>query len=145
MRIKKKHIITIVLLLCVVFLARISLIHYASYKQERARWNALSDEVADLVKDFNGSPSVIIKDLKKSWLISIAPEAKIPSASIVKIPIMAACFYATKEGKIKLDQKIPLKRSDKTGGSGILKNKRSGTTFTVTQLIDLMITIKLLR
>ena len=141
MRIKKKHIITIALLLCVVFLARIGLIHYASYKQERARWNTLSDEVADLVKDFNGSPSVIIKDLKKSWLISIAPEVKIPSASIVKMPIMATCFYAAKEGKIKLDQKISLKQSDKTGGSGILKNKRSGTTFTVTQLIDLMITI----
>ncbi len=142
MRIIKKHpILTVFLLVCVLFLARIGLTYYASYKEEKARWNTLSENVTALTEDFSGNPSVVIKNLKRSWLIVIDPEARIPSASIVKIPIMAACFYAAKEDKIKLGEKITLKQADKTGGSGILKNKRSGTTLTVTQLIDLMITI----
>jgi beta-lactamase class A len=52
---------------------------------------------------------------------------------------MAVCFLAAEEGKIKLDRKVALKSSDKFSGSGILKDTRIGTTFTVEELIGLMI------
>ncbi len=141
MRIKKQYILIAVLLLCLAFLARPVLTYYDAYKKGRARWGALTNNITDQISTFNGKPSILIKDLKRSWLITVNPKTRIPSASIVKIPIMAACFYAVKEGKIALDDKVILKQKDKTGGSGILKNKRAGTTLTVERLIELMIVI----
>jgi beta-lactamase class A len=141
MRIKKQHILTAALLLCLIFFAHLFYAYYTGYKKDRARWEALTENVNSLAADFNGTPSVLIKDLKRSWIIAINPKTRIPSASIVKIPIMAGCLYAMKEGRLKLDNKITLKQRDKTGGSGILKNKPAGTTLTVKQLIELMITI----
>ncbi len=141
MQIRKRHISIAALLLCLVFLTHLGITRYVSYKKDSTRWHILSNTINTLVKDFNGKPSVIIKDLKRSWLISINEKAEIASASVVKIPIMAGCFYAAEEGKISLDKKITLKQRDKIGGSGILRNKKSGKTFTIKELIDLMITI----
>lgn len=141
MRIKKQHILIAALLLCLVFLSHLVFTYYTSYQRDRARWDVLSEKVTSLTDNFSGTPSVVIKDLKRSWLISINPEIKIPSASMVKIPIMAGCFYAEEQGKFKASDKIALKQKDKTGGSGILKNKSSGAMLTVSELIELMITI----
>lgn len=141
MQIKRQHISTAVLLLCLIFFTHLFFTHYISYKKDKVRWEALSEDVNILAGDFNGEASVVIKDLKRSWLITIDPKTRIPSASIVKIPIMAGSFYAAGEGKLKLDDKITLKQRDRTGGSGVLKNKPSGTTLTIRQLIKLMITI----
>jgi len=52
---------------------------------------------------------------------------------------MAACFLAGQEGKLKLDRNIALKVSDKLTGSGMLRNTQAGATFTVEELIGLMI------
>ena len=52
---------------------------------------------------------------------------------------MAGCFFASEEGRIKLDRNIALKSADKLTGSGILKEVRPGVTFTVEELIGLMI------
>ncbi len=68
-------------------------------------------------------------------------QEKIPAASLIKLPIMAVCFKAAKDGKIKLSGKIILKQRYKTGGSGILKNMPAGRRFTIEKLINLMITI----
>jgi len=141
MRIKRLHILIAILLLCLVFFSRLLNTHYINYQKDKARWSALADDITGLVSEFNGRPSILIKDLKRSWSITVNPKIRIPSASIVKIPIMAVCFYGAKEGKIGLDDKIILKQRDKTGGSGILKKKPAGTTFTIEQLIELMITI----
>ena len=61
------------------------------------------------------------------------------SASLGKIPLMAACFLAADQGRIKLDRNIPLKASDKLTGSGVLKDMPAGTPFSVRRLIGLMI------
>ncbi len=134
-------LLTTALLLCLVFFAYLFFAHYTGYKKDRARWEALAGKVSNMAGDFNGEPSVLIRDLKRPWLIVVNPKASVPSASIVKIPIMAGCFYAIKEGRLKLDDKITLKQRDKTGGSGILKNKPAGTTLTIERLIELMITV----
>ncbi|MDP2830873.1 MAG: serine hydrolase, partial [Candidatus Omnitrophota bacterium] len=71
--------------------------------------------------------------------ISYNKDRLFPSASLAKVPIMAACFLAAKEGRIKLDRQVVLRNSDKFSGSGILKDIRPGVTFTVEELIGLMV------
>ena len=91
------------------------------------------------IKGFKGQAGILIKDLRSNWEISYDKDRLFPSASLAKVPIMCACFLASEEGKIKLDQQVVLKSSDKLAGSGILKDVQPGAIFTVEELIGLMV------
>lgn len=111
----------------------------AILEQRKAAWQVLRQKLAYEIKRFKGEAGIVIKDLRFNWEISYNKDRLFPSASLAKIPIMAACFLASEEGKIKLDRQVILKSSDKFPGSGILKDIRPGVTFTVEELIGLMV------
>ncbi|MBU3959190.1 MAG: class A beta-lactamase-related serine hydrolase [Candidatus Omnitrophica bacterium] len=129
-----------ILFLCLI-LALSILIYFSSWeaKKQRSSWSALEAEIKRELNGFNGQAGIIVKDLKRGREILINQDELFPSASLVKIPIMAACFYAAQEGKIKLDETVQLKPSHKSSGSGILKNMPVGARFTIERLIEIMI------
>jgi len=81
----------------------------------------------------------VIKDLKTGWELFYEKIKLFPSASLAKIPIMAACFIAAEEGRLKIDRQVALKYTDKLTGSGVLRDMSVGTAFNVERLIGLMI------
>lgn len=105
-----------------------------------ASWSKLKDQVRRAIKGYKGRAAVVIVDLDTKWRIEHDKDELIPSASIVKIPVMMAVFLASEEGKIKLDDTIELKQSDKAPGSGILKNAPAGSSYKVEDLVRFMIT-----
>jgi beta-lactamase class A len=107
--------------------------------KKKAAWASLKKILGKQVADFKGEAGVIIEDLSQGWEISLNKDKLFPAASLVKIPIMAACFYAQAEGKISLKDKLVLKTSAKAPGSGVLKNMPAGSSITVDRLIELMI------
>jgi beta-lactamase class A len=109
------------------------------FQQRKAAWGVLRQKLTNEIKQFRGQVGIVIKDLRFNWEISYNKDKLFPSASLVKIPIMSACFLACKEGRIKLDRPVVLRSSDKFPGSGILKDIRAGATFTVEELIGLMV------
>ncbi|MFY9402516.1 MAG: serine hydrolase [Candidatus Omnitrophota bacterium] len=146
---KKRILVNIFL---AVFLPVISILSYQKvldYKKEsefkvllekrRAALEELKLKLKDEVNKFKGESGVIIKDLESGWEFSWQKDKLFASASLVKLPIMAATFYAVEEGKTGLEQNIALKNSDKLTGSGTLKNIPAGTLFTLERLIGLMI------
>ncbi len=64
-----------------------------------------------------------------------------PAASLVKLPILAAAFYAVKEKKISLEKLVTIRRKDIAGGSGKLKSLSLPRKFTFAQLLELMISL----
>lgn len=108
--------------------------------KKKAAWLDLKKLLAREAADFKGEAAMVVKDLKLGWEISLNKDKLFPAASLVKIPIMAACFYAQAEGKLSLRDKLALKASAKTPGSGILKNMPAGSSLSVERLIELMIT-----
>ncbi len=108
--------------------------------EERGRWQTFAAICVAEAKDFSARPSVVIKDLSRDWKIRVDDNTLVPSASLAKIPIMASCFYAMKEGRLNPNAITTLKNSDKTGGSGILKNRPAGSRLSIEELIDMMIT-----
>jgi beta-lactamase class A len=114
---------------------------YTDYKKERARWHILEQDIASCSEGFKGTAYVVIKDYNRNWRIDIASDVQVPAASIIKVPIMAAVFSAENQGVLSLSDKIKLRQKDKTGGSGILKNQRSGKEYSIKELIELMSTI----
>jgi len=111
----------------------------AILEERKAAWQVLKQELAYEVKRFKGQAGIMIKDLRFDWEISYDKDRLFPSASLVKLPIMAACFLASEEGRIDLGRRVVLKSSDKFPGSGTLKGMRPGAAFTVEELIGFMI------
>jgi beta-lactamase class A len=104
------------------------------------KWAELERNIQRSLRDFQGQLGFVIKDLNSGRSMVRNPDRRFPSASMVKIPIMAACFKAVEEGRISLQEAIKLKKTDKVRGSGVLRASPTGTSVTVEKLIDLMIT-----
>jgi len=110
-----------------------------SWLEKRIAWADLQKALSEKIVNFEGEAGVVIKDLDRDWQFSWNEGRLIPSASLVKIPIMAACFYAAEEKEIGLQDRIKLKSSHKVSGSGVLKSKPSGSVYTIEELIEFMV------
>ncbi|MDI6758392.1 MAG: class A beta-lactamase-related serine hydrolase [Candidatus Omnitrophota bacterium] len=109
------------------------------YETRKAAWQELQQRLKVEISQFKGEAGIVIKDLETGWEFSYEKTKLFPSASLAKIPLMATCFWAAGQGRIKLDRNIALKSSDKLTGSGVLKDMPADTTFSVERLIGLMI------
>jgi beta-lactamase class A len=109
-------------------------------EKRKAVWGNLKSALQNRIKSFGNQPSIVIKDLDIGWEIDFNKDKLVPSASLVKIPIMLSCFYAVEEKRINLKDAIYLKASEKAEGSKVLGDKPVGSVFTVEELIKPMIT-----
>jgi beta-lactamase class A len=105
-----------------------------------AKWAQLEKDILRMLRDFQGQLGFVIKDLRSGRSIVHSEDKRFPSASMVKVPIMAACYKAAEEGRISLADVVTLKRTDKVQGSGTLRGAATGTPVTVEKLLELMIT-----
>jgi len=109
------------------------------YEARKIAWQELQQRIKHELGQFKGEAGIVVKDLETGWELSYEKAKLFPSASLPKIPLMAVCFLAADQGRIKLDRNIALKSSDKLTGSGVLKDMPAGTVFSVERLIGLMI------
>lgn len=109
-------------------------------EKRKAAWATLEDKLKSRIASFNGTVGLVIKDLDTGWEIDLNQGRLMPAASLVKIPIMLAYFYAAKEGKVNLQNTVYLRSSDKVAGSKVLGNMPTGSRFTVEGLFGPMIT-----
>ena len=108
--------------------------------KRKAAWAQLKRSIETEMGGCSAEVSMVIKDLDMKWEINCNKDGKIPAASLVKIPIMMAYQYAAKDRKIDLAEKVELKSSQKTDGSGVLKTFKAGSVFSIDDIIYLMIT-----
>ncbi|MCM8794295.1 MAG: class A beta-lactamase-related serine hydrolase [Candidatus Omnitrophica bacterium] len=109
-------------------------------RQRRQAWEDLRRQAWGEIRRFQGEAGVVIEDLDTGWVMGHQHDRVFASASLVKVPLMVACYQAAREGRIRLSDTITLRGSDKVSGSGSLKAKPSGSRFTVEELIGRMIT-----
>src|SRR5436305_3240340 len=63
-----------------------------------------------------------------------------PTASLIKLPVMVEAYWQAHEGKVALTKTLTLAKGDKVGGSGILTQHFSdGATFPLRDAVRLMI------
>jgi len=85
--------------------------------------------------------SYIIQNKEGKVLANKNPGRQIPSASIIKIPLLVYLMEEVEEGKLTLKETYKLKKSDKVGGSGELQFKPVGYHLTYEYLASEMIRI----
>ncbi len=109
------------------------------YSLRQERWEINSRQILQRLSSFHGEVGLVVKDLKTGWTFLHNDEVLFPAASLIKIPIMVACFKAFQEGLLDLNEKYVLERKDRVSGSGILRRMRNGRTFNYEELIDYMV------
>ena len=105
-----------------------------------AEWQAMVESLDKISRSYRGRVGIYIRDLEtgKTWAYNA--EKLFPSASLIKVPIMAAVFEKIKLGEFTLDTQIKLTRPSRVGGSGSLKWVREGTSLSVMEIVYKMIT-----
>ncbi len=80
----------------------------------------------------------IIKNLGTGETAAYNPDQKIPSASLIKLPIMAETIRQVKEGKLRLQERLGVKAEDKVAFS-ILTMLETDNQYSLQDLLTLMI------
>jgi beta-lactamase class A len=100
----------------------------------------LESRITPLVKDHKGKVAVAVKNLKTGESFYLSADDAMPTASLIKLPVMVEAYWQASEEKVKLDTKVTLKKDDKVPGSGILTNHFSeGASFSLKDSVRLMI------
>src|SRR5438132_1593320 len=84
------------------------------------RTKTLEDRLAPLVKAHNGKVAIAVKHLGTGEAWTLNGDEPMPTASLIKFPLMIEVYQQVLEGKIKLSDLVTLRDADKVPGSGIL-------------------------
>ncbi len=103
-------------------------------------WLQMEAAISDAVQTYDGDVGVYIKNLKTGYVFERNADRQFITASLIKIPIMAAAFQSIKEGKLSLDSQIILRKRHIRYGSGRMKWSRVGQRFRVSDIMYQMIT-----
>lgn len=99
----------------------------------------LENSLKAVLKGTRGNYSIGYKSLTGPQEVILNP-GQMPSASVIKLFIMAAAFNQAALEQLNLDDKLVIGDLDKVGGTGSLSGRPSGTSLTIRHLIELMIT-----
>src|SRR5262245_23355764 len=78
----------------------------------------LADVLKPLIDRHEGEVAVAIKSLKTGESFELNGDKPMPTASLIKFPVMIATYEQIQAGKVSLDQMIELKKEDMVPGSG---------------------------
>src|SRR5438105_13778118 len=99
---------------------------------------SLSERLMPLIKAHEGDVAVAVKHLKTGESFTHKADEPMPTASLIKLPIMVEAYRQASEDKVDLAAVVTFKEEDKTPGSGILSTQfSSGATFTLRDAVRL--------
>lgn len=99
----------------------------------------LGARLTPLAKAHRGTVAIGVKEFKSGQTWFFNPDEVMPTASLIKLPVLIEAYLQAGEGKFKLSDTITLKDTDKVPGSGLLTYHFSaGTTFPLRDALHLM-------
>ena len=99
----------------------------------------LAARVLPLIKAHKGKVTVAIKHLGTGETFLHDEDDEMPTASLIKFPIMLEVYMQVSEGKVKLSDMLTLRKADMVPGSGILTYHFSdGASFSLRDATRLM-------
>ncbi len=103
------------------------------------KWVRMVDSITGRLSQFDGDVGIYIKDLSTGRVYQHNSDRRFLSASLIKLPIMAALFADVEDGRVRLDGSLRYTRKYRREGAGILKWARDGSRFTISSLVHTMI------
>lgn len=100
----------------------------------------LSERLMPLIEAHRGRAAVAVKHLKTGEQFAYHEHEVMPTASLIKFPVLIELYRQAEAGKIDMQKTLTLKEDDKRPGSGILTpHFTAGTTFSLRDAARLMI------
>ncbi len=99
------------------------------------------EDIRELIESFQGEVAFLASNLVTGEEIGYRPERVMPTASTIKIIVLAELFRQVEAGTIDLDSDVEMVPEDRRGGSGILKDLSGGVRATVRDHATLMIAL----
>ncbi len=108
--------------------------------------DALRRAVDAEIASFAGRVSLAYQSLEGAspagrGTIAIDVDAPMPSASLIKLQVLACALQEAEEGRLELDRRVPMRSDDRVGGNGVLRHLAPGLEPTVHDLLTLMIIV----
>jgi beta-lactamase class A len=97
--------------------------------------------VEEIAAEIGGVVSVAIRDVRRGRALELRAGERLPSASVVKVPILIELLARAEARELSLEDRIPLRDADKVPGAGVLSMLHEGLELTLEDLAHLMITI----
>jgi beta-lactamase class A len=112
----------------------------ADHKPESGSSTTLESRLKPLIEAHKGKVAVAVKHLGSGESFRYHADVVMPTASLIKFPVMIEAYRQAAAKQVDLDSFITLKKHDKVGGSGVLNYHFSdGSTFRLRDAIRLMI------
>jgi beta-lactamase class A len=100
----------------------------------------LDSKLHELISAHKGKVAVALKHLGTGETFFDHADDVMPTASLIKLPVMAEVYFQAEAGKIKLDDMVTLTKDEMVQGSGILTDHFSpGAKFSLRDAVHLMI------
>jgi beta-lactamase class A len=103
--------------------------------------DTLADRVAALTRPFKGRVAVYARNLTTGREFALDADARVRTASTIKLPILCALESLVASGRVRWDERIRLRPEDKVTGSGVLGSLEDGTDLTIRNLAILMLIV----
>ena len=118
---------------------RLLLLSSALFLSSSAFAADLQQQLEAMSRDFHGHVAIFAKNLKSGATVAIDADEPVQTASVIKLALMLETFAQVKDGKLKLDDPLPLVKDNQVAGSGILTFLHPGLNTTVEDNVVLMI------
>ncbi len=104
------------------------------------RAETLDERLKPLIAAHEGQVAVAVKHLERGEAFAHRADEPMPTASLIKFPVMIEAYRQAEQGQIDLATPVVLREEDKVQGSGILTNHFSaGAAFPLRDAVRLMI------
>jgi len=100
----------------------------------------ISQVLTERIARFHGELGLAAKNLATGESIAVSADKRFPTASLIKVAVMAEVFHQMAEGKFSADATVVLHAGDKAGDETVPLNMlHEGAVLTVSDLLHLMI------
>jgi beta-lactamase class A len=94
-----------------------------------------------VMADFSGVLAVAARAEDTGEVLAVDADRVMPTASVIKLAILAEVFRQEDAGALSLREPITLQEANRAGGSGVLKDLSAGLTLPLLDYATLMITV----
>lgn len=107
-------------------------------------WDILRGRLANVIAEASGGDrrvAVVVRDLAIGGGLDIGGDVVFKSASIVKLLVMTTVLEDVGDGRLSLEERVPLGPAERVGGAGVLHVLQDVDDMSVRDLLTLMIAV----
>lgn len=99
------------------------------------------EDIEKYIQDSDIDASIYIKSMRGDFEFKHKETRVMPSASLIKLPMMACIYDLAYDDRLDMEQKLKPRREQIVAGSGVIKDLHADIEYSIRDLTYLMITV----